>query len=420
MESDLIDPLTLLKGLAILTAIPVVGMALWLEYFWGYIEEVKKEDPSEHDPADEAQKLRFASLTALILQLLLFLGSGETRKIYPMTATALFAVASFLHIWMQSKAERRLLPEKKPTTDPSAQVGWAFRAFLWSALGGVLYIGILLAAIRFSFILVSHFKVAAPWNAGVMLGGLILGILGGLGTSFALGPFQLRKMFPTSPLSDERIRADIETCFRENGLAVPGLWTVDLEGLQSHNVLLAGFRGGRGIFRPALFISKPLLTSVEPHELRAIILHEVSHLKMAHLKNRFVFTAGLIMAASMMSGALVFVSHLLLPSSGLAPFVGFASLIGTFLGAFRMMERQAWLQEIEADIHTIKLGARIENLEGALQKLDQLNGVTEKPETPGSKRGTHPSSRERMEIVRAYFAKNTEKEPAPAEEKKAA
>lgn len=399
MENDTINPVVILKGLALLTAIPVVAMALWGEYFWRYIEEIK-EEPSEIEPQDEIQKIRLATLVALMLQMFLFLAATEIRKIYPLITTGLFTTVTFIHLWQQSSMEQRLKACFKSNIETTRPLLQAVRTFFWVTVPGLIYVGIVVFSVTFFIALAQVSHLQAPWNITLILAGLSVGVLGGLATSFALGPIQIRKMFPSAPLSDDVIRTEIESHFKERALNIPGLWTIHLQGVQSHNVMIAGFKGGQGILRPALFISEPLLGLLTPAELKAIILHEIAHIQLNHLKNRFLLSAGLILSSSILAGALALLCHFIFPGSSISSWVALITLMICFGAAIKAIEHQGILHEVEADIHAVTSGARIEDLESALYKLDELNQV--------NPRGTHLLHTEsRIRILRDHFSSKT-------------
>jgi Zn-dependent protease with chaperone function len=188
-----------------------------------------------------------------------------------------------------------------------------------------------------------------------------------------------------------------------------------MEGLESNNVLIAGFQKGFGPFRPALFISKPLLNTLKKEELQAIILHEISHIKLNHLRNRFIFSSGLLIFASLLSGLTVLLFHLLTGGSAVAPLAGLSTLVTMMIISFRKIAEQNRFHELEADIHAIQIGSTIDDFEGALRKMDQLNqlntnrrAVASEEHQPAMSADGHPSTDERIRILREYFAR-TEK-----------
>ena len=154
-----------------------------------------------------------------------------------------------------------------------------------------------------------------------------------------------------------------------------------------------------------------------------MVLHEVSHLKLSHLRNRLLYSAALVVATTATATFCVFLANLLLPGNEARSFVGFAAAAGAFVLTFRQLGRQSRDHEFEADCHSVeKLGAEVEALISALRKLDRVNGVASAPFDPLSLTGTasHPSTDRRIALLRERFpAKPSEAIPA-AEEKRAA
>lgn len=421
MDTEAIDQSMLIKALVILTAIPIVGIALWGEYFWKYIKEQKQES-SEFDPNEEIQKIRFATLSALFLQLFLFLGTSQTRQAYPLTTTVLFSTAVFIHLWQQGSMEQRLSSISKTGKNPPGLLLLGLKTFFWMTLSGVLYLSTVFFSMSLFVFIAKLSQIGAPWNILMVLSGLIFGIISGLAMSFALGPVQIRKMFPTSVLLDKNIRNEIESCFLERSLIPPDLWVIDLEEGHSHNVMISGFRSGRGLFKPSLFISKPLLGSLTPGQLRSIVLHEIAHIQLNHLNTRFSLSSGLIIASSLFSGSLALLSYFAFHITGLSSWVAIISLVVCFMTALRIIENQGRMQEIEADIFAVKIGARLEDLEGALRKLDELNHVhsNDGEQQINPTRGTHPQTDERIKLLHSYFKKYDQKSNKSSETQDAA
>lgn len=405
MEPEGISAETAVKGLAVLTAIPVVGMALWADYFGRYAEALAKENP-DFDRPNEILKVRLASLFALVFQFILFLATADIRREYPIAANVMFMSAMILQILIQNAAEKRVNPAIQAKT--SEGVGLALRALFWSALGGVLYISLLFVCLRGALLVGQAFKATPAIATGLMIAGSIAGVVGGLGLAFALGPFQMRRMFPTSRLTDERFRNTLDDCFSKAGVSPPDYWILELSRFNRGNALITGFRSGRGIFRPALFLSASLVSGLSEAELRAVVLHEISHMRLHHMRKRFVLSSGMILAASLAAGMLVIVAHLINPGGPANSLVGLLTIFSSFVMTLRFLEKQNRLQEIEADITAVKLGASIADLEGALRKLDQMNGQPTDRAEPSSKLSGsgHPSTEERIKIIHAYFERN--------------
>lgn len=414
-STDAMDPVTAVKGLAVLTAIPVVIYALWTDYFGRFVQERLQEDP-KLDLAPEVARIRVAGFFAFLSQFMLFTSSSEVRQVYPVACNLLFVAALGFQMWIQSSTERKLAP-------PSSAKGrdpflLAMRAFLWSTLGGIFYIGLLIASLKAATWVSVRLQLSPDAGAALLAVGAVVGVFGGLALGFALGPFQMRRMFPCTNLSDPELAREIGECFTRSGLKSPSLWVIGTDELRFANAMIAGFKSGRGPFRPALFVSQPLLDGLDRAELRAVILHEISHLRLQHLRRRMVLSSGMILAASIATGFALLAVHLLMPAGPLNWLIGLGALAGAFAVTLRLLAKQNRFQEIEADIHSIRLGAGMENLISALRKLDRINNP-DSATLPASRRllaGTgHPMTEERIKIIRAYFQRhpNQLREPEP-------
>ncbi|MCM2276847.1 MAG: M48 family metalloprotease [Oligoflexia bacterium] len=432
---DVQNSLDGVKGLAALTAIPVVAIALWNDYFARNLAELRKETP-DFDKNTEALKVKLVSLFGLFFQLVIYLSAEEARAGYPLASNLLFFTAILAQWRLQLSAEAKISPPRtissqelrpprpgEPATTGNAtlvareEFRAALRAFGWSLFSGALYVGILIFSLRASFFLSQALKATPGWSLGILAVGAALGVLGGLGLGFGLGPLQLRKIFAARPLADEQARTEFETCFTQAGLAPPRIWVIELQQSQAGNALITGFPRGRGLFQPGLFLTQATLNGLERRELRAILLHEISHLKLQHLRKRFILSAGMILASSVGAGFLVVVTHLSFPDGSWNFLVGAGTVLLSLSYTFQLLARQSRYQEIEADINAVKLGAGIEYLHSALRKLDKINGSLRRaPEGQPAplQNGSHPATDERVAILRKYFELHPEQLPEGA------
>ena len=411
MDQEL-DPQKALAGLAVLTAIPIVLFALWGDYFGRYLLARSKEE-KDFEPATEIYRVRLTGLFALLAQMMLFFGSADIRKIYPYKTNLLFLGALVIQMIMQTWTERRLAPKMadgRPTVEP---LGVVFRAFIWSVFGGVLYVGVMIASLYFFGAISVLLKATGALAVGLMAMGAVVGVVAGLGIGFALGPFQLRRMLPTYAMESSSLREMVESCFIRAGVQVPSIWIVGHQGPaqvgmpQFSNAMIAGFQSGRGLFRPGLFLARPLLDSLSPEELQAVVFHEISHIRLSHLKKRFIYSSGMILGTSLVAGLGIISTHVLMPGGELNGVFAFAVMLAAFMTTFRSLVRQNRFHEIEADIEAVRVGATVEGLCEALRKLDRLNHI--EASMPGQRSPTlsgsgHPATEERIKIIRTFYA----------------
>lgn len=410
MEPEVLDLQNAVKGVAVLAAIPVVLFALWAEYFGRYLEEVTKKNP-KYERGPELSKVRMAGLFAVLFQFTLFLGSSEVRAEYPILANFIFAAAILLQGWIQSTAERKVRVPDTPV--PDERLGIAMRAFTWSIVAGLAYASVFMTVMS-AFILIAKFsQLSSPWQLSLIAFGAVLGLLAGLGLNLAAGPIQVRKMFPTTPLTDPDVEARLTASFALAGIPAPSYWVIELKSGEAATVLMAGFQSGRGWFRPALFLSRGAMNALTPEELQTVALHEISHLKLQHLKKRFIFSSSLILAFVSLAGFIMISSHLLSAQVETLKFVGLGVVLAGFLVSLRLLQQQNRFHEVESDIFSIeKLGGKLEILASALRKLDRLNASGQENVASQNVAAAlsglgHPLTEKRIRLLENYFSKKT-------------
>jgi Zn-dependent protease with chaperone function len=205
----------------------------------------------------------------------------------------------------------------------------------------------------------------------------IVGVLGGLGINFALGPVYVRRMFPVSKLEDSRLVDSIEKCFARASLQSPSFHVIEIQREAVGNAMIAGFRWGRGFFRPGLFISRGTIEQLSSEELEAVVLHEVSHVALRHLARRLAYSVGIVLAIATIGSFCLMLLHTL-AGQGNSGIFGPALAVVAFLLGFQLLNRQNRFHEFEADIHSIeKLGSSPEHLARALQKIGGRGAPTE-------------------------------------------
>jgi Zn-dependent protease with chaperone function len=405
------------KGLAVLTAIPIVLLAIWADYFNRGVDALMKVDPL-FDRAAELYKARLVGVGAIFFQFGIFMGTSEVRKEAPILGNLLFAASILIQSVIQSGAERKVRKKElhtnipTPATTPMQDMEVATRAFLWATAGGALYITSLIVPVILTTQLCNWFKAPPMIAMSAVCLAAVVGMLSGLGINFALGAFYLRRMLPTRPIQDETQLKALESCFVEAGLPTPSFWLVDTGRLPEATAMMAGFQSGKGVFRPGLFISRGMIDSLNDQELRAVVLHEVSHLKLEHLKRRLLYSACLIFATTAAATFCVFMATVLAPATQARGFVGICAAAAAFVLTFKFLSRQSRFHELQADFYCIeKLNAGFENLASALRKLDQINDQDPFRKNPFSKLTgqAHPATESRIALVQAHLAPQEKK-----------
>jgi len=404
MESETLDLDMAVKGLAVLSAIPVVALALWAEYTDQSITRLI-QNRAELDRAAELQKVRFAGFLAFLFQALLFLGTSEVRDASPLLPYLITGTALLLQSRIQHRLELKLeaRPKSQGESRGEGPAGVFLRILAVCFLGGTLYVAILFASIQASILLARALQTSQEIGTVVLLIGGTLGVSGGLAINFALGAFHLRKMFRTKPLVDPVTLALARSCFANAKIRPPSFWVIESEQFRFANALVAGFRRGSGPFRQGVFLSRTLLQNLTSAELRAVLLHEVSHISLSHLAKRLSYSIGLIVGSALLATIFVLIVRLVSGDDKAAFIAGYLGGFGAFLATMSMLSKQSRHQELEADLHSIeKLGSNVEDLASALRKLDHLNEET--ADSRAKLGNGHPSTEKRIRVIRAYFA----------------
>lgn len=93
------------------------------------------------------------------------------------------------------------------------------------------------------------------------------------------------------PLPEGELRRRIEEVARREGFAVSGIYTVDGSRRSAHsNAYFAGIGRGK---RVVLFDT--LMRQMAPHEILAVVAHEIGHYRLRHLSQRLALEAALLL-----------------------------------------------------------------------------------------------------------------------------
>lgn len=415
-----------LAGLFVLTAIPVVSFALWGDYFERYFEARVKEEP-DFERLSELRRVRAAGLWVTICQMTVFFTSTPIRREFPVFAYPLFLAAVLIQLGVQRGLETKIhnaMPAKNGVTPthPEASLFWqAIRTFFWSLAAGMLYMASISVSVFVFALLGLAFHAPELIKLGLVLTGMGVGVVGGLGLNFGLSAFFVRKMMAARSMAEGDLHTELKAVFNRTNAALPDVWVINTPGFSFGSAMIAGFPTGKKAFRPGLFLSDELIKNLTPAETQAVVLHEISHVKLRHLYKRFIFSCGLILCGSLITGvAIMFARGVGYPTE-VQSTLGCLALITSFGGALMLLARQVKFQEITADIHSIeKLGARLEDLASALRKLDKLAGAIGVPKDVGSRVLSlgHPVTEFRIRLLEKYFYLKSKKDQAAASAKK--
>ncbi|MGK5087284.1 M48 family metalloprotease [Bdellovibrionota bacterium FG-2] len=438
MELDALDPQIAMRGVAILTAIPVVLFALWADYFGRYLEQLGREGKGapegepEYDKDHELQRVRLTGFCVLLFQFVLFLGTGEVRKVFPVSANLLFLAAVLGQGWIQARLEKRFETKGSQASGalrsarPTLAFGLATKVFMGAAFGAVIYLGVMLLSVRVALGLAVWVQAGREVTLILVILGGIFGIGGGLFVNFALAPFFLRKTLPIKVPSEQGEEAVVSSAvndtFSKAKLARPELRIFDLDRMDSATALVAGFSWGRWIFRPLLLVSKTLIGVLNGDELRAVIDHEAAHIALRHLRRRLLFSVALILSLAFASIALNLLVFLV-TRSGSSFLWGGLIAMGSFFVCFRFLGQKNLQFEQEADRYAVeKLGANSNDLVNALRKLDLLNFQGRHVKTLGRlhmRAKVHPNTEARIVALEQRFGVSSVTLPAAQQDKAA-
>ncbi|MDR3608863.1 MAG: M48 family metalloprotease [Oligoflexia bacterium] len=415
-----------LTGIIVLMLIPLTAYALWGDYFERYIGKLR-EDQEEFQEIEELTRVRLNGLFAVLAEAVIFLGSaqGDPSAAAPhpfghlhAALRGLFGVGTIISLMLLQARYERCVRNDQGKGAAMAHFKSAARACLWSLLGGAIYLAVFAAGMLVCTAPAAIFKLPQSVAVFLLLSGMAVGVVGGLCASFGIAPVLVRKIFGAEKISDAKIVAELDKVFDASAVARPGYWMIGVKQYHPANAMVAGFRAGTGLLRPGLFISKSAIDALSLDELRAIVFHEISHIRLGHLKKRFIFSSGLVICASLFTGTTVEVIQAVTQQNSLAAFSGCIALVASFAISIRALAEQTRYQEVQADIHSIEtLGSNLKDLSSALRKLDKANGILPLRKEPGSMMvaSGHPATELRVKILAKYFELRREKKAAEEE-----
>lgn len=398
----------------LIQTLPVLFFAIWASMRAEDLLEIESgEDESGEkiDPLAEGRLIRVGYGLALVGQVLAYLLAESAASLPYHLGWCAFVVALFvlarIKFGMEARACRlmtstnakpigtsRVGANSADTSDPgtdSLPTHTSTRA-LGSLVVLVLGYLLLVQASTVGFGLAGELLQLSP-NAvvGLRIAGTLVGVFLALLSAFATAPFYLRKIFPCKPVTETEQLNELTACFRRANLESPDFWILEVDSFGHHNAMLAGFGGGRGWLKPSMFLTRSLFQKLSPAERQAVLLHEVSHLKLKHIRSRFLVTFGALVAATVLSGLIILGALWWLPSS-----VAFFLVVGAmFLPSvvpYVCARRLVTTQEGEADLFAVfELGADLDALANALRLLDRK----------GFSMTGHPATQNRIAALQA-------------------
>ncbi len=403
MESDFDTLLRGVMALAILSLIPVVIFALWLDHFEKRLRNLLIKNPNfEREP--ELEKVRFFSLLVLLFQFTLFLGADEIRGALALVCDLILVLGASTQLALQLRAEKQLQKDQPGSESVLAITLKMVRSWILAAtVCGLLSI----FGILFTRWIVTNQRL--PEVIGTLL--LILGGVGGMGCgillNFALVPYHILKIFPASPMSGLPVAKMIQDLFELHQTATPRLWMIELKKFRLIDLAIAGLSSGRGPFKYALFISQFALNSVNEAELKALLLVEIGHVKLQHQRKRLTLVSGLILNSLTFAILVTLWAEQTYPGKGGYDFLGTTLGFIFFVTSIKWISLQKETQEFEADAYALDhLNLDFEVLSNALRKLDYFS-VKNIQSDNGEKTPLmgFPETERRIFLLNAYLIK---------------
>lgn len=418
----------------LINAIPVLFYAIWASTFLEDLNdpELNSQGEDDHeadlDPvtqrSESLRMIRIVYTFTLVGQILAYMICFEVAPLPHHLGWIFFVCGLLTQSQIKNGLERRL-------RNLEATEAQQFRMTVKSLFFVVAMLAVYAAIVHFTAL---GFAVCAGWlhfSKDTVLAARVVGTFTGVFfavlTAYALAPWYLRLLLPVSKLSDSDTIAALDQCFLNAGLVPPEFWVLELDSFGMHNALITGMPGGRGLLRPALFLSQSLLKNFTRAELHAVILHEVSHLKLKHIRSRFVATflalvGSCLLAALLIGTAVVLVSKSVMGQEQLALPMLLAALLPAFSPYF-VARRQVRKHELEADAYAVfSLGADLDALSSALRRIDSLNDLPSDRKDPSSilsAETAHPTTELRISILKKEQVKRLVQRPADPERKAA-
>ncbi len=392
------------KVMSILLSISVVLYALWGEYFKNTYNEGQKRATKGSDEEGESKaiqliRVRTSGLISFVTQVVIYFTATEARQKAPLISLAFVACALLATGQIQFSLEKRIRGLEAGHRD---QFRMTLKAALWASASMATYIVCIFLFSAGALVGAKAVGMRPEFTLLAVVAANILGTLTALGLTFALAPFYLRKSLPCSKLQPGDLQERIRSCFSRAKLTPPHVWILEMDQFKFNNAMIAGFSRGKGLFAPALFMSRSIAERFSPDEIESIVLHEVSHLDLKHLRKRFTYTMKILAGTAAMSGVIFTLANLTLPPP-LTMFMGLLIGIFAFIYPFLALKNQVAIQEIEADRHAvIALEADLGAFSRALRKLDLLNhhsGDRRDPNAVFSVNSAHPLTEERIRML---------------------
>lgn len=389
------DCLPYLPGLSIIAILSLACVVLHAVWAYAAFNKLGPRDSIEaYERIDILQRFRWVVFSFTLFQLLCFVAVLGLQVENEFFSGVIVFFSLILHGQVEFAVEKRIRGIRVSLYERSKML---FRGIF----GAFALYGVYFAAIGFSTAGALGLFRWLGFAGWVEVAAIIPGILVGLFTVSVLSPFLIRILMPCERVKDPILIDTLDRCFLRAHLPQPSYWYLKLDRYQVHNAMVAGFYLGKKLARPAVFITQSLLEQLSSAEFEAIMLHEVSHLKLKHNVTRTLGGFFVVLASMVLTAIFALIALLVVPDGhqlmGVVLFMLLPNVIQLLL-----MRKVVRRQEIEADEFAIHLGARLEDLAGALKKLTLLNDQSSQKRNPNSflnVASAHPTLDERVQIL---------------------
>jgi len=348
----------------------------------------------------------------LIFILLLSIKTQEADKDSVFfSAFMLYLISIFLHGPAQFSLERKL---RKIEVTHLQQSILVLRGLLTGLLIYVVYFAIIMGLSFFTYTIIKFLYPQFTFPEEHPLIVSLIYIAFGLAGIGLISPFAIRMMLPCKKVTDDEVLRVLKKCFQKANLPEPLFWSIEMDQFKLFNAMVSGMSFGKGIFRQSLFFSNGLLKNLTMAEFEAIMLHEVSHIKLRHIQKRFLFSiAPIAILLFVLTPVQLFVRTNFGPDYFMiAWFAAYLCLMGFQIFFIR---RQVRIQEIEADAEAvINLGASLDDFSSTLVKLAKLNHMqvnSKDTESYFNAGAAHPTMDERIMKVKECIERKNQNLP---------
>ena len=340
--------------------------------FWIYSKyrDLEKKSYDQNQITEHVTMLRNISFAVSMVPFaFILLNSVLLLLKLPESFTAFAVILLFVTSSIQFSIEKRL---RKIQASKTKNLILQLRTFFSVIFFNLIYVCLSGIALNYTddFLRFLGVHPAERATASIFLVPFI--ILACLFVPFYFSPFLVRLMLPSKKIADENLLSVLKQELSQAGLPSYQCYSLELDQFGNFNALVVGTSWGKGLAAPSIFISKSLFTQLTDSEFRSIIRHEIGHLKLKHMRKRFItsFLAYLVPLVILFS-----ILFLLLPNEtdSVAYMI---SIVCAMLCQMFLLRRQVRYQEMEADAYAIfNLGSNIEDFENALKKLSVMNNI---------------------------------------------